>query len=241
MSLVAKRNGFHSVAFGRSRIEFRIQRSKRRTLAITVRPDGNVVATAPQTADIALVILKIRKRGRWIQKQQRYFERFLPATAPRKYVSGETHRYLGRQYRLKLSSQRPYGAKLTGRYLFVHARTKAEEHVRPIVQKWFRARAREQFTKRLKMWDQWCAARGIKVPKLQLRRMTKRWGSSNPNGRVYLNPELIRAPSICIDYVIAHEVCHLKAPNHDKHFYRLLNQVCPNWRDIKQRLEQALS
>src|SRR2546423_667047 len=134
MSLVAKRNGFHSVAFGGSRIEFRIQRSKRRTLAITVRPDGNVVATAPQTADIAFVIPKIRKRGLWIQKQQHYFERFLPPAAPRKYVSGETHRYLGRQYRLKVSSQRPYGPKLTGRYLFVNAPTKAEEHVRPIVQ-----------------------------------------------------------------------------------------------------------
>jgi predicted metal-dependent hydrolase len=241
MSLEPKRNRFHSVAFGGSRIEFQIQRSKRRTLAITVRPDGNVVATAPQTADIALVIPKIRKRGRWIQKQQRYFERFLPPTAPRKYVSGETHRYLGRQYRLKVSSQRPYGAKLTGRYLFVNAPTKAEEHVRPIVQKWFMARAREQFTKRLKMWDQWCATRSIKVPKLQLRRMTKRWGSSKPIGRVCLNSELIGAPSICIDYVIAHEICHLKFPKHDKKFYELLTQACPNWRDVKQRLEESLS
>jgi predicted metal-dependent hydrolase len=241
MSLELKRNRLHSVAFGGSRIEFRIQRSKRRTLAITVRPDGNVVATAPQTADIALVIPKIRKRGRWIQKQQRYFERFLPPAPPRKYVSGETHRYLGRQYRLKVFSQRPYGAKLTGRYLLVYAPTKAGKHVRLIVQKWFRAGAREQFTKRLKMWDQWCATQGIKVPKLQLRRMTKRWGSSKPTGRVSLNPELIGAPSICIDYVIAHEICHLKFPKHDKQFYSLLTQVCPGWRDIKQRLEESLS
>lgn len=241
MTLVTKPNGLHSIAFGGSRLEFRIQYSKRRTLAITVRPDGNVVATAPRTVDIAFVIPKIRKRGRWIQKQQHYFERFLPPTPPRRYVSGETHRYLGRQYRLKVSSQRPYGAKRTGRYLFVNAPTKAEKHVRPIVQKWFRARAREQFTKRLKIWDEWCATRGIKLPKLQLRRMTKRWGSSKPIGRVCLNPELIGAPSICIDYVIAHEICHLKFPKHDKKFYRLLTQVCPSWRDIKQRLEESLS
>jgi hypothetical protein len=78
-----------------------------------------------------------------------------------------------------------------------------------------------------------------RLPELRLLKMAKRWGSSNPDGRIYLNPELIRAPSLCVDYVIAHEVCHLKFPQHDKAFYRLLTQVYPNWRSIKQRLEES--
>jgi predicted metal-dependent hydrolase len=241
MSLVANGTASHSVTFGGDLVEVRIQRSSRKTLAISVRPDGAVIATAPHAADTARVLLRIQKRGRWIQQQRRYFERFLPATPPPKYISGETHRYLGRQYRLKVSLQRPNGVKLIGQYLHVAAPTKSPDDVRPLVEKWFRARAEEQFSKRLKIWHEWCARRRIMEPKLQLLKMAKRWGSSKPNGRICLNPELVRAPSICIDYVIAHEVCHLKFPKHDKEFYRLLTEVCPNWRRIKQRLEESLS
>jgi predicted metal-dependent hydrolase len=67
--------------------------------------------------------------------------------------------------------------------------------------------------------------------------MPKRWGSAHPDGRVYLNPDLVKAPPLCIDYVIAHEVCHLKHPQHDRAFFHLLDQVCPDWRRIKTRLE----
>lgn len=240
MKLTVHRADLYSVGFGRDSIQFRVLRSQRKTLAISVRPDGAVIATAPRNSDISAVELKIRKRGHWIQLQKRYFEQFLPSTPPRRYVSGETHQYLGRQYRLKVSLGSP-SAKLIGRYLHVTAKTKAIEDVRPIVEKWYRTRAQEQFAKRLDKWREWCVARRIREPKPQLLKMTKRWGSSKPNGRVYLNPELVQAPSVCIDYVIAHEVCHLKFPKHDKKFYRLLTQVCPNWQNIKQRLEESLS
>jgi predicted metal-dependent hydrolase len=233
------RNGLHSITFGRNVIEFRVRHSQRKTLAITVQPSGFVIVTAPPRVDHEAIGAKVRKRGRWILAQRDYFSRFLPATPSRRYVSGETHRYLGRQYRLKVSLQRPYGVKLSGQYLHVTARTKSGRDVRPLVDKWFRARAHEQFTKRLKEWHDWCIARRIKLPELRLLKMAKRWGSFNPDGRIYLNPELIRAPSLCVDYVIAHEVCHLKFPQHDKGFYRLLTRVCPNWRSIKQRLEES--
>ena len=68
--------------------------------------------------------------------------------------------------------------------------------------------------------------------------MPKRWGSSHRDGRIYLNPELVNAPAICIDYVIAHEICHLKHPQHDRAFFKLLDQIVPNWQPIKARLEQ---
>jgi len=67
--------------------------------------------------------------------------------------------------------------------------------------------------------------------------MPKRWGSALKDGTVCLNPELIKAPSVCVDYVIAHEVCHLRHPNHSSAFWRLLDQMCPQWRRLKARLE----
>ena len=77
------------------------------------------------------------------------------------------------------------------------------------------------------------------MPKLHLLHMPKRWGSSHRDGRIYLNPDLVRAPSICIDYVIAHEICHLQHPRHDKGFFRLLDQTKLDWRAIKLRLENV--
>src|SRR5438477_2701928 len=123
MTLAVNLERLHSIAVGGGCLEFRVRHSQRKTLAISVRPDGSVIATAPQNADVATITSKIRKRGRWIQRQKRYFERFLPSTPARKYVSGETHQYLGRQYRLKVSLGYPNEAKLVGQYLHVAART----------------------------------------------------------------------------------------------------------------------
>jgi predicted metal-dependent hydrolase len=77
---------------------------------------------------------------------------------------------------------------------------------------------------------------GISRPPMQVRRMRKRWGSCTPQGRIILNLDLIRAPRLCVDYVILHELCHLKHPHHGKAFYRLLDRVMPDWREIKARL-----
>jgi hypothetical protein len=95
-------NAVHAVTFGGRKIDFELRRTKRKTLAITVKPDTSVVVTAPNGASLEAVAAKVRKRAVWIRRQQDYFATFLPQVPPRQYVSGETHRYLGRQYRLKV-------------------------------------------------------------------------------------------------------------------------------------------
>jgi hypothetical protein len=72
---------------------------------------------------------------------------------------------------------------------------------------------------------------------MRLRSMSKRWGSAARDGAIYLNPELVRAPSACIDYVIVHEICHLKHHHHGKAFYSELRSLCPDWATRKKRLE----
>ncbi len=80
----------HSLPFGKGSIEFRLTRTNRRTLSITVKPDMAVTVTAPSAARIAAVISKVKKRASWIRKQQEYFSQFRPKLKPRQYVSGET-------------------------------------------------------------------------------------------------------------------------------------------------------
>ena len=229
----------HEVAFGNRSIEFRLQRTARRTLAITVKPDASVVVTAPRGVGVDAVKARVRKRAMWVRRQQEYFSRFLPKLPPRRYVSGETHRYLGRQYRLKVAEGPAESAKLRGRFIMVETARKGDSgQVRRLVGAWYVLHARLRFARSLAE----CLARfhgRVGAPQLRLRRMPKRWGSWTPRGVIYLNPELVLAPASCIDYVVTHELCHLAHAAHGRKFYELLRRVMPDWEERKDRLERA--
>lgn len=215
-----------------------LRRSERRTLAISVLPDGSIDLVAPHGSRHEDIVAKVGKRLRWIVSQRRTFAEMNHSRVPVSYASGATHRYLGRQYRLKVRRAEPVGVKLVGGYFQVATKTGAPVEVEALLNTWLREKAVEQFSSRLAKWQKWCGERRLPLPRIRLLRMPKRWGSSHRDGRIYLNPELVKAPSICIDYVITHEVCHLKHPQHDRHFFNLLDQLCPSWKAIKARLEK---
>ena len=216
-----------------------LKRSGRRTLAISVLPDGSLELVAPEGAAEDDILARVAKRTLWIATQRRSFRKMNFAPPPRRYVSGATHRYLGRQYRLKVASDELTTVLLKGGYFHVTTPKASPDAVEAALEIWFRARAKEQFSKRLEAWKDWCLKRNLPEPKLQLRQMAKRWGSAGRNGKIALNPELIHVPAPCIDYVIVHEICHLRHPAHDQAFFRLLGSLLPSWRKIKQRLEES--
>lgn len=232
-------SGVGRVAFGAGFIEYRLRRSKRKTLAITVRPDATVMVTAPGGAGLEAVAAKVRKRAVWIRRQQAYFARFLPKLPPRQYVSGETHRYLGRQYRLKVVRGPGEGVKLRGRFIWVETpRPERRGRVRGLVEAWYLLHARVRFSRSLAE----CLGRFrglVHEPRLLLRRMPKRWGSWTRRGGIYLNPELVLAPPSCIDYVVTHELCHLVHASHGPEFFALLRRAMPDWEARKDRLERV--
>ncbi|XHR27482.1 MAG: M48 family metallopeptidase [Chthoniobacteraceae bacterium] len=216
-----------------------LRRSFRRTLEISVLPDGHIELVAPMDASILIVKERVSKRLRWIEKQRREFAEMNATRPPHQYCSGSTHRYLGRQYRLKVHRGFTPRVKLIGGYFHVYTPSGTEMEVKEALGAWYRTRASEQFSRRLSEWEAWCLERHLPSPKLHLLSMPKRWGSTHRDGRIYLNPELVKTPSVCVDYVIAHEICHLKYPSHDRAFYRQLEQVFPDWKKVKQRLEES--
>jgi hypothetical protein len=229
-----------TLSYGDATIAYTTRRSDRSTYAIRVEPDQSVEVRAPDTASDQDIEAKVRKRARWILKQQTYFAGFVRERVPREYVSGETHRYLGRQYRLKviqIDASEPERVKLVGPYFRIYTHHKGDaEHVRGQLDAWYRAHAKAKFAERLDAAYDVMRKYGVSKPPMQVRRMRKRWGSCTPQGRIILNLDLIRAPRLCVDYVILHELCHLKHPHHGKAFYRLLDRVMPDWREIKARL-----
>lgn len=223
-------------------IEYTLEFVDRKTLGITVKPDLRVLVRAPLDTDEEALAMILTKRMAWILRQQRFFAQFLPRTPERQYVSGETHLYLGRQYRLRVREAPDGAVKLLGGYIYVFTRNPADRiEVRRLLDRWYVARARPLFRERLDRCMRTVAGKDLATPKIQVRRMMKRWGSCSLSGTLTLNLDLIRAPRACIDYVITHELCHLHHPNHSAEFYELLTSVMPDWQERKLCLEQMLS
>lgn len=216
-----------------------VRRSSRRTLAISVLPSGAVEIAAPLNATHPEIHKKIEKRAGWINRQRRYFAVLHAERPERRYCNEATHRYLGRQYRLKITKTDKPNVKLKVAYLHIGSTSTSAQAVASLLTGWMREKAKEQFGRRLGKWCQWCVKRNLPEPKLHLLNMPKRWGSTRTNGHIFLNPELVRAPSQCIDYVITHEICHIKHPRHDKAFFIELEKLCPKWRVLKERLETS--
>ena len=216
-----------------------LRRSDRGTLAISVLPNGTLDLVAPRECTEADITAKVGKRLRWIVRQRTTFADMNRDRMPLRYESGATHRYLGRQYRLKIQRGQSTGVRLIGAYFRINTPNGSPTEAETALNAWLRGKAVEQFTARLAKWETWCAARKLPAPRAHLLRMPKRWGSSHRDGRIYLNPDLVKAPAICIDYVIAHEICHLKRPQHDRAFFQLLSEVFPNWHAVKARLERS--
>jgi predicted metal-dependent hydrolase len=229
----------HSVQYGTSTISFSLKQTRRKSLAISVLPDLSIIVTAPLGSDVELVKTKVKKRAAWILKQQDSFRAYLPTQPPRRYVSGETHLYLGRQYRLKVSETDIETVKLRGGYIHIGVNDKGNRNnVASLLNEWLLTHARAHYGRRLVLCWERLRKEGIAFPELRLRQMEKRWGTCTSGGVIYLNPYLIKAPSSCIDYVIIHELCHLKHAHHGKRFYNLLRRILPDWEQRKARLEK---
>jgi predicted metal-dependent hydrolase len=195
------------VQWGHTRIVYEYRFAERKTLAITVHPDLRVTVVAPVDADLEAIREKVRKRGAWIRKQWREFELFLPKQPPRRYVNGESHRYLGRQYRLRTEAGNENSVKcLRGWFRVTTKDESTPELAKRHLERWYRNRAETVFQERLGVCCERAAREEITRPALKIRRMQKRWGSCTQEGVIALNLDLIKAPKECIDYVIMHEL-----------------------------------
>lgn len=225
--------------YGKHTISFLVERKPRKSLKISVLPDLSVQVLAPIDTPITDVLDKVKKRAHWILKQKDHFNNFLPKELPRKYVSGETHRYLGKQYRLKILSADENDVKLIGKYITIFSREKDDtEYNRKQLYKWYRKHAEIKYSNILNACLEKLRKYGVEKPNIQIKILISRWGSCVPNkNKILLNTNLIKAPSHCIEYVITHELCHLKHQNHDKQFYEFLTLVMPDWKKRKEKLE----
>lgn len=210
----------------------------RRKIKIDVLPNGTVHVLAPEKADLKQIKAAVGKRGHWVYNHLNKIRAQYTHVLTREYISGESHYYLGRRYVLKIITVKniePH-VKLIRGQLQIRTRTRQPEIIKSLLTSWYRKHAQNIFERRIKALV--AEIRWLKSsPDWKMRIMKKQWGSCSPKGILSLNPLLVKAPGECIDYVIIHEICHLKEHNHSQKYYRLLTQLSPNWKITKARLD----
>jgi predicted metal-dependent hydrolase len=214
-------------------------RNERRSVLIQVHPDKSIVVKAPNSASQERLDNILAKRYLWILKQQQFFQKFEPRANSKAYFLGESHMYLGRQYRLKFLkvNDRPC-VKLQDGYFKVFSDDRDPVQIHRLISQWYREKAERIFSEILEN----CVSRfkkyKIAIPKLRIQKMKKRWGSYSTSNVLRLNLDLIKTCKACIRYVIIHELCHAIHPNHSRRFYELLKIQMHDWEKWKQLLEE---
>jgi len=226
------------LALGSERISYRLHRSSRRTLEISVAA-GGVEVRAPAGPPIERIEERMRARSVWIRRKLAARQP-IECEVPRRFVSGESHRYLGRQYRLTVTTGERASVRAHGGRLHVEVRNPHDsDQVRRAVARWFGERSRRVLAQRVAGLLALPACSNLHPTSVTIRVMKTRWGSCSASGRLLLNSRLIALSPSSIDYVIAHELCHLRVANHGPRFERLLARVMPDWRDRHARLAAA--
>ena len=228
-----------AIQFGSKQIDFSLEYSNRKSLGITVTPELNVLVKAPVDTSLEKVKEKLRKKAPWIIRQQSFFLSFHPKTPARKFIGGETHLYLGRQYRLKILSGKDESVKLKGKFIEVTTTEKAR--AKQLVKEWYLQNAKTKFHSIAKPLIEKFKKHKVEPSSIVFRDMPTRWGSCTPKGKIILNPELIKAPKGCIEYVIIHELCHLIHHDHTQKFLDLQTKEMRDWEKWKTKLEKLLA
>ncbi|MDW5551646.1 SprT family zinc-dependent metalloprotease [Methanosarcina sp.] len=231
-----------SIIFGTSRISYEIIYSARRkNVSISVSPDKKVKVLTPSTLTPEAVKEVMKRKADWVLKKLEWFDHIQQFDASKEYVSGETFLYMGRQYRLKiLSGDFDPSAKLKGRYFEVTIpkntpQESRQQLVRDVLWKWYLEHAESKLTEILKAYS---LKLHIDPPRLKVKHQVKRWGSCSKDNIIRLNIQIIMAPMKQIQYVVAHELCHIKHKSHSSDFWKSLRLIMPDYELRKESLRR---
>lgn len=228
------------IHFGRTIIPYAIERGRRqKTVAIGVDPVDGVRVRAPSDTPITRLDDIVHRKAKWIIDRQRRYEDLPPPPSPREFVSGETFRYLGRQYRLKVERGDDGDTRVRvveGRLIVpVPARGHAATEARARLIAWYRERAQARIPERVTTWS---AKLDLHPASVLIREQQKRWGSADAKGNIRFNWRIIQAPTRLIDYVAAHELVHLVYPDHTRDFWATLGRAMPDYEGRREGLRR---
>ncbi len=205
-----------------------IIRTKRKSIALIVEPDGRLVVRVPMRISDADIQTLVKQKERWIREKQKQVKDQSIKSKPKVYMDGEEFLYLGKSYQLKIVADLNPALVLSRKfYLSRWALPKAEI----VFTEWYREQARAVISERVKLY---AARQGFRYRKIRITSARTRWGSCSSMGNLNFTWRLVMAPPDVIDYVVVHELAHLRVNNHSKEFWNQVERIMPGY---KQRLK----
>lgn len=216
-------------------IQYELKRTSRKTLGVYVYPNRRVQLRVPHKAQTRLIERYLDKSAGWIVEQ---LGQLKDVPIELEFVSGAVHYFRGQAYKLVVQKGRPQRVEIQAGVLQLYSLDMTDEsRTKNILKAWYKQQAQIVFTQRLQFcWGQMHSFDLIE-PSLRLRWMKTRWGSCSSKAVVTLNIELIKYAETELDYVVIHELCHLREFNHSAKFYAMMDRALPDWRSKKSALE----
>jgi hypothetical protein len=202
-------------------------------------PHGRVRVAVPLMVNDEAVRLAVIGKLGWVKRQQAGFE-LQPRQSQREMVSGESHYYFGRRYRLRVIEHEGPSKVMLRTKSFMDIRLRpdmsAEQRER-VLQRWYREQLRLLIPPLIKKWE---SKLGVQVDDWGIKRMKTKWGTCNSKARrIWLNLELAKKPIRCLEYIIVHEMVHLLERHHNDRFIAIMNKRLPQWRLYRDELNAA--
>lgn len=233
----------HQIEYGNQTIKFYIQRKNVKNVNLNIKPDMTITVSAHEKVPLDFIYNFVREKGAWILKQVKSFESVQPyKQSEREYVSGETFKYLGKQYRLRVREAEEESVKYFRGFIYLFVKDINDKRRKAkLLDEWYRSKAWKVFNESLDKLYPLVQKYDIEKPTINVRTMKARWGSClTHSDMILLNTELIKAPKYCIDYVVLHELIHFKYNNHSENFYKMLYSLMPDWERRKAILDEEI-
>ena len=210
----------------------KIIRSKRKTVAIVVEPDGQLIVRAPKRAGKRLIQAMVNEREEWIKSKQAEARAEYLRTIPKKFKQGEEFFFMGKAYPLMLVDRRRPPLVLNGHFeLSRNAHKRAEE----VFVEWYRNQARQLITNRV---EEIAYDHSFHYQRIRITSARTRWGSCNSRGGLNFTWRLVMTPLPIIDYVVLHELVHTEIQNHSSDFWNRMEVEMPECKQRRKWLKE---
>jgi predicted metal-dependent hydrolase len=223
-------------------IRYRIIFSRRRSISIIISPDYGVVVKAPYMTPVGTIRRFVNEKSGWITKTVNGFNSLKRLDKVNGYSDGDSLLLYGKEYKLRLFKSDKYSVRTTDDNTIEAGYSNDNNPliIRALLEGWFKFIAQKKFTDKfreilLKYKDYCFTPSGFVV-----RSMKKRWGSCSSKGKIAISYDLIRLEEVYTEYVIIHELCHLKHHNHSANYYKLLSEVYPDWKRVRKELQKYI-
>lgn len=206
-------------------------RSKRKTLALVIKPDGSLLVRAPMRASKTAIEDFIEKNRAWIEKHRAKALATLPP-APKQYIRGERFPYLGTTYPLEVVEGQREPLRLDGTFKLAIAH---QNDAARVFESWYRQHARQIISARVEFFARQYdfQYKGIRITSARTR-----WGSCSATGSLSFSWRLVLAPLVAVDYVVVHELVHTVFHNHSKQFWRRVGTIMPEYPEHRKWLQE---